>query len=260
MFGLGCAAKWIGMYAGVGLAVLFFMGKYNEISEYSRRIRDFMNKYFWRIVLLCCIFFVVIPLTIYMLSYIPVQAAEGHAKGFKAWWDAQTLMFNYHSGLVAEHPFSSDWWEWPLDIRPVLLYRGYDLPTGMTSSASTMGNPLIWWLSVPSVIAAAVIAWKKRDRRALPVLAAYLSQYVPWMLVPRLVFIYHYFSCVPFAILAIVYVMEYLMENYRHAKYFCYAFTGVCVILFAAFWPVLSGYPVSNDYVNALKWLQSWPF
>lgn len=261
MFGLGCAAKWIGIYAGVGLAFLFFMGKYREVDTYSGSIRGFMNKYFWRIILLCCVFFVVIPLTIYMMSYIPVQAAEGHAKGLKAWWDSQTLMFNYHSGLDATHPFSSDWWQWPLDVMPVLFYRGSDMLGGLSASASTMGNPFIWWLSVPAIIFATVIAYYKKDRRMVPILAAYWSQYLPWILVPRLVFIYHYFSCVPYAIIAIVYVMEYFMETYPKAKWFCYTYAAACGILFILFWPVLSGYPVERNYVtHVLKWFGSWPF
>ena len=261
MFGLGVAAKWIGAYAGAGLAVLFFTAKYHEVDSYARKIKDFMSKYFWKIILLCCVCFVIVPLGIYMLSYIPVQAAEGHAKGLKAWWDAQTLMFNYHSGLEATHPFSSDWWQWPLDVMPVLFYRGSDMLNELSSSASTMGNPFIWWMSVPAVACATVIAWFKKDRRIVPVLVAYWSQYLPWILVSRLVFIYHYFSCVPFAIIAIVYVMEYFMEsNPKYTKY-CYAFTAACGILFIMFWPVLSGYPVERSYVdNVLKWIPSWPF
>ncbi len=261
MFGLGVAAKWIGAYAGAGLAVLFFVGKYQEVDSYSRSVSNFMNKYFWRIIVLCCIFFVAIPLVIYMLSYIPVQAAEGHAKGLKAWWDAQTLMFNYHSGLESTHPFSSDWWQWPLDVMPVLFYRGSDMLGGLSGSASTMGNPFIWWMSVPAVLCATVVAWFKKDRRIVPVLVAYWSQYLPWILVSRLVFIYHYFSCVPFAILSIVYVMEYFVEsNPKYTKY-CYTFVVACGILFVMFWPVLSGYPVDRAYVdNMLKWIPSWPF
>lgn len=261
MFGLGCAAKWIGIYAGLGLAFLFFIGKYKEVDSYSRSIKGFMNKYFWRIILLCCLFFVVIPLTIYMLSYIPVQAAEGHAKGLKAWWDSQTLMFNYHSGLEATHPFASDWWQWPLDVVPVLFYRGSDMLGDLSGSASTMGNPFIWWMTVPAIIFATVIAYYKKDRRMVPVLAAYWSQYLPWILVSRLVFIYHYFSCVPFAIIAIVYVMEYFIETYPKAKRYCYIYAAACGVLFVLFWPVLSGYPVERSYVtNVLKWFGSWPF
>ena len=261
MFGLGVAAKWIGAYAGAGLAVLFFTAKYHEVDSYARKVKDFMSDYFWKIILLCCIFFVIIPLGIYMLSYIPVQAAEGHAKGLKAWWDAQTLMFNYHSGLEATHPFSSDWWQWPLDVIPVLFYRGSDMLNNLSSSASTMGNPFIWWLSLPAIICATVIAWYKKDRRIVPVLVAYWSQYLPWILVSRLVFIYHYFSCVPFAIIAIVYVMEYFIEGNPKYTKCCYAFTAACGILFVMFWPVLSGFPVERSYVdNVLKWIPSWPF
>ena len=37
----------------------------------------------------------------------------------------QQFMFNYHSGLVAEHPYASKWYQWILDIRPILYYLDY---------------------------------------------------------------------------------------------------------------------------------------
>ena len=40
-----------------------------------------------------------------------------------------------------------------------------------------------------------------------------------------------------------------------------YAFTGVSLALFAAFYPVLTGVEVSRNYTwKVLKWFPSWPF
>ena len=48
----------------------------------------------------------------------------------------------------------------------------------------------------------------KYDRKLLVVTAAMVFQYVAWMFITRVVFIYHYFSIVPFLILAIVYIIK----------------------------------------------------
>ena len=40
-----------------------------------------------------------------------------------------------------------------------------------------------------------------------------------------------------------------------------YAFTGLSVVLFAAFYPVLTGLRASVAYTRGfLKWFPSWPF
>ena len=35
-------------------------------------------------------------------------------------------------------------------------------------------------------------------------------------------------------------------------------FVAAAGILFVMFYPVLSGYPITNDYANLIKWLPSW--
>ena len=39
--------------------------------------------------------------------------------------DNQSFMFTYHAGLIAEHPYSSSWWQWLVDARPILYYLEY---------------------------------------------------------------------------------------------------------------------------------------
>lgn len=47
-------------------------------------------------------------------------------KGYPDVWHAmlnnQTYMYNYHSGLEATHPYSSAWYQWPIDYRPLWAY------------------------------------------------------------------------------------------------------------------------------------------
>jgi len=61
---------------------------------------------------------------------------------------------------------------------------------------------------------------------------AIAAQYLPWILVPRIAFIYHFFSIVPFIILSIVYVIKNILEKYPGAKYLVYAYLVVAAVLF----------------------------
>lgn len=282
-FGLGIASKWICLYGGVGLALIFFTTLYKRYKEYSyakRRLRDASVKagkpaverlrYVVRIfpsysrntILWCMLFFIVIPFIIYFLSYIPFMIVPGPGHGPMDVVTYQIHMYNYHKTLKASHPFSSPWWQWPLIIRPVWYYGGQEhLGADKVSSIVAMGNPAIWWTGIPAVFAAAVMSMKNRDSRMYIVLVGLASQYIPWVLVPRLTFMYHFFASVPFVILCIAYVIMRIKERYPHYGYIIYGYMTVVLGVFVMFYPVLSGTVVDKAYVTRfLRWLPSWIF
>jgi len=199
-----------------------------------------------------------IPGIIYILSYIPFMMVPGH--GFKDVFTYQGYMFHFHSTLTAIHPFESPWWSWPFDIRPMVLYSGNDLSPEKVSSIVSMGNPLIWWAGIPAVIFAAVAAINRRDKMMAVVLVAIAFQYIPWALVHRSVFIYHFFSTMPFVILAIVYLIKYILEKYPEIRWGIYIYLGMTAILFIIFYPVISGMEVDRAYFEQLRWLKNWVF
>jgi dolichyl-phosphate-mannose-protein mannosyltransferase len=270
-FGLGVASKWISLYAAAGLALLFLIVKLEEYRDFRRAqsdkrfsgkawVREFVPLYLVGTIMCCIVFFIVIPVIIYLLSYIPFMMVPGEGHGLKNVISYQQHMFNYHNNLVATHPFSSPWWSWPLVLKPIWYYGGSELAQGKASSIVAFGNPAIWWGGVVAALSAAVIAWKKRDRRMLVVYTAMLFQYLPWVFVNRLVFIYHFFSTIPFMILTIVYMIRHLMEKDKDARYIVYAYLAVVAVLFMIFYPVLSGMLVDRSYLDGLRWMKDWVF
>ena len=262
-FGLGAAAKWTCLYAGAGLAVLWAGHWILSFPEHKDTFLRFLKN-----ALFCILFFVLVPCLIYYISYLPYGQSQ-NARIFsreytKLVLDNQSFMFSYHSNIKAEHPYSSRWYQWVLDIRPILYYLEY-LPGGRRVSIAAFVNPMICWgglLSLPVLCYTAAI---RRDRTAAFILVGYASGLVPWMFISRLTFAYHYFASAVFLIPALCYVFR-LMDPYpasqRPARYRLYPvlFTAVCVLLFAVFFPVLCGLPVNNDLATrVLGWLPSWP-
>ena len=84
--GLGCASKWPGAYAGIGLAIIFFITLARRYMEYryallvpssstegishKEVIKTFKSKTI-KTLAFCLLAFVAIPFTIYTMSYIP---------------------------------------------------------------------------------------------------------------------------------------------------------------------------------------------
>lgn len=310
--GLSIASKWTGCYAGVGLALLFFWSLYRRFAQSleargmnarEKGVRTAAAEIYRRplITLACCLaFFVAVPLVIYYVSYIPyflpytpsgvtvkrvIEAAVGDyfSSGFMGG------MLGYHStpGLGMDHPFYSPWYEWPIMVKPMWYYSGA-YRTGSTSQTiEAFGNPVVWWGGLVAMIAVGCV-WllrhfsrgeglllhsRQNDMRPAILLIGFAAQFVPWMLVPRGTYIYHYFPSVPFIILAIALCLDLLADacgrpivigeeralNARRVP----AILTVCVLaaalgLFIAFFPYISGVTASNEWLRAMQWFRGW--
>ena len=99
----------------------------------------------------------------------------------------------------------------------------------------------------------------RRDARPVMLLIAFLAQYLPWVLVPRGTYIYHYFPSVPFIILCMVLMTDYLYSRNRKAARLVWIIVTVLAgVLFIAFFPYISGVRVSTSWLDAMKWLPGW--
>lgn len=265
--GLSWACKWTGIYASIGLCILFFAQVLRRYWEYrhtkgtSQHICDNFKPFFWKTIGFCCVFFIAIPAAIYLLSYIPFSDGTDRTFLVKV-IEAQKTMFSYHHALEAEHPFASTWYQWPIMYRPIWYYSSVigELREGI----SAFGNPLVWWAGIPAAIYMLYLSACKKDKKAAFLLIGYLSQYAPWSLIKRIVFIYHYFPSVPFVVMMIAYAM-YRLANAKQGRWKKQVQAGVWVYvvvaigLFALFYPVLSGAPIHAEYAEKyLKWFDSW--
>ena len=270
--GVAIATKWIGAYAAVGLAVIFFWKLFAELKN-LREDRRAWNIRALDTVFFCLIFFIVLPALIYYLSYYPQLRYEG----VTSIWDMfssqrldrvlqlQESMLSYHAGLGGDtHFFRSPWYQWPVIWWPMWYYSGTAyMPEGMISSISCMGNPAVWWTGLVALIFILIgAAWKRRAPKAwLLVLLGFASQFLPWVLVPRSTFIYHYFASVPFIILCTVLMLDWLRK--RSPKAFQWT-SGVllaaALVLFVAFYPLESGLPVARSYAQYLRWFKWYNF
>jgi hypothetical protein len=259
-FGIGAACKWIALYAGCGMALLVVLRTATELRQ-----RDFpcaweATGFLLRRIAVCLIAFGAVPALIYLLAYLPYLALTGPGHGLADVFRLQAHMLNYHRTLQATHPFSSPWWSWPLDLRPMWMYTGAGLPAGTASTIASFGNPAIFWLGIPAVATAAFLAVRRRDARLGVVLTALLFQYLPWVGIKRLAFIYHFFSTVPFMILCIVATLRSVELRDPRFRAVTWGYMGIAAGLFIIFYPVLSGLQVPQTYVAALRWLPTWLF
>jgi len=274
MFGLGVASKWTGLYAGAGLAILFFISLYKRFMEYRYALahpREIVNGFScqkiiqkfvpntMRTIGFCLLFFVVIPFILYTLSYIPFRE-YGQDGLLTKMWNNQISMYNYHSNLTATHGYSSLWYEWPTMKRPVFYYSKI-LGNDMYQGISAFGNPAVWYTAIPAALYTFYCALRKKCNTASFLSIGLLAQFIPWTFVTRCTFLYHYFPSTPFLIGMICYALASLKKHMpKKAFYLLVTFFLIITIgLFIMFYPVISGMPVSGAYVTKfLRWQDSW--
>ncbi len=257
-FGIGAACKWTCFYAGAGLAVIWLV----------HWLRNFEVKAFFKNCAFCVVFFVIVPAAIYYMSYYPYGQASG-MNGVGMYFtsdyanlvlDNQKFMFSYHSGVHTEHPYSSRWWQWVIDERPILYYLKY-FEDGTRSSFGAFLNPVLCWAGLIAMAMCTVFAIKRRDDVSLFIVIGYLAQLLPWVFITRTTFEYHYFPSSVFLALALARTFRLMKDNTKGWKFNVYGLTGLACALFVVFYPVLSGARVNAQLAsNLLKWLPSWPF
>ena len=236
----------------------YLFAKENPESEKSSEILESFTKNLTYTLAFCIAAFIVIPIIIYLLSYIPYVKCDGG--GLKVILKNQTDMYVYHSKTVLDstHPYSSKWYEWIIMKRPIWYYSGKVTDT-IKEGISAFGNPLVWWTGIPAVIYTIYKAVKYKDSNAIFLVTGYFAQLIPWIFVDRVVFIYHYFPCVPFLVLCIGYSISELYKRSEKTKYAAIVYAAAVIGMFLMFYPVLSGMSVNSAMVDKyLRWFSSW--
>ena len=272
-FGIGAACKWTSIYAGAGLAVLLFgslIARYLEHIRVNERENDADKarvKDFWTLCIKtlawCVLFFIVIPFAIYFGSYAPYyiyasgQSTDYGVSGmFKTFFHYQEFMYNYHSTLNATHPYQSSWYSWPFTLKPMWYFFNSYIAPEQVSTLTASGNPAVWWVSSVGAVA---LLWARLSKsiapdRALQILCVgILANYLPWVLVSRCTFIYHFFATVPFILMATVYALQKLEQKYPEVWFVKWVWVGVAVLLFALLYPGISGLAVPAGWAEFLS-------
>ena len=122
--GLLVSSKWYGVM-GFGVSFVVLILVWLQRVFFDRRPAVWGNPRGFRLDgALATILF--ISATVYALAWVPDLLRQSpdpnEVHNFNDVVYRQYSMFEYHDKLVATHPYSSKWWEWPLDYVPIAYY------------------------------------------------------------------------------------------------------------------------------------------
>lgn len=282
-FALGFSTKWFTIFGALGMLALLLAVRIKDVSKLKGSLGD---KYVAIFNYPAALFlgFVGLAALIYFLTYIPDMLA---GDSFPTILNLQWSMFSFHAGTVTD-PSSSPWWTWPFMFGiNSSVPRWFDvsyLPNNMISTITVLGNPVVWWVgfglmlvlteqaihgrelaaSLWSRIAnssarkSASISAKGWDLPAIFIVVVFFFSWLPYVIISRATYIYHFYLSVPLICLAITYFINKYW-NTRDGKIAAIAIFAGAAAAFALFYPVISGAPVSSSFIHSyLKWFPSW--
>jgi dolichyl-phosphate-mannose-protein mannosyltransferase len=195
----------------------------------------------------------VLPLAVYLASYIPFFAV-GHTPS--EWVELQKQIYYYHTRLEATHTYQSRWWQWPLALRPVWYWLG----SGSEGVARIYGshNPFLVWLYLPAVTWLLTRTSEVRRPLALVLAIGFFGQWLPWALVPRIAFAYHFLPSVPWGALSVGSLVVWAWRKGAAWRATAIAYVAIVVAAFVFFYPIWTGLPLTPQAFEWRIWLESW--
>ena len=192
-FGCAFATKWSGAFGGFGLAILFF--RYLQ----KKKFKNLCEKNFIKWILRGCLCFILIPAAIYCGSYLLFPNTT-KAHDLNDVFEQSLSLFRYHASENTPHPYSSNWYTWPIALKPIF----YDYNSNDKTEIYLIANYVIAYVSVIALLASIYVGIAKKDRMSTYIVLAFLSLWLPYAFVSRPMFLYHYLPASVFAVLAIV--------------------------------------------------------
>jgi dolichyl-phosphate-mannose--protein O-mannosyl transferase len=241
--GLAIATKWNAAYPSlcVGLVVLWVAVRRSAPGTRARAVAGILAA------------LGLLPALVYLAAYVPFFAT-GHTIG--QFVELQHQIYHYHTTLRATHTYQSRWWEWPLLLRPLWYHVAYGPST--VANVYAQGNPLLVWLFVPAVLWLSRQWWRERNPALITLTIGFFGQWLPWALVSRIAFIYHFLPAVPFGVLAIATVVARLWGGRPAARAAAFGYVALVAAAFVFFHPIYAAVPLTPAELAARIWFPRW--
>ncbi|HET6275864.1 MAG TPA: phospholipid carrier-dependent glycosyltransferase [Candidatus Cybelea sp.] len=218
---------------------------------------------------------VFISATVYALVWVPDVARHspdpGEVHNLNDVVYRQYSMYEYHHNLVATHPYSSRWFEWPVDYVPIAyFYQDHRKDPSNSNGCciyeiTSLPNPVILWFGLVCVPWVAVLAWRERNKAYALIVLTYLLQWLPWIGSPRLTFAYHFYVDIPLICICNVIVLQRLWQwsgRHENARWIgglgVAAYVAAAAASFVFFYPILAAHPISWSAWHARMWFPTW--
>ena len=221
-------------------------------------------------------YFLAVPLLVYVVIYIP-DLQFNTEYGFL---EKHQQQVGFHQIMVEEneHPYCSKWYSWPFMIRPIGYFfsssdaiDAFGNKIMLFKDVHLFPNPFLYWFSTIAILTMLVqwlkLLWRWINQGIVShkfylfmfILLGYFANLLPWALVSRCLFLYHYQPASVFAFLALAWYLTQLTrsESLKY-KFLAWGILTIIVVSFIYWLPIQLGIDLESDAFSRRMWFQSW--
>jgi dolichyl-phosphate-mannose-protein mannosyltransferase len=158
---------------------------------------------------------------------------------------------------MAEHTYSSQWWQWIIDERPIWYL--YEEAEGAIRGVVLLGNPIIMWGGLAAMVISVIIGIRQRNWALFVPTGLWMVGVDIWAVLPKKVTFYHHYLIPSFFLtIALAAAIDYLWL--RDRKYAAPALLLIAILaVFVDFYPIIAALPLGGPQAfNHWMWLDSW--
>ena len=192
----------------------------------------------------------------YVATFIPATLYTSEPLNLLRLPHYHANMYALQTQVLPKHTYQSNWWTWPLMIRPIWYL--YEPVHGVQRGVWLIANPAIAWGGLIAVAYCLWQGWRARSRRLLAAGGLWLASLAMWAAIPKsLGFYYYYYPSTIWLTVALAVALD--RADPGGAKRWDEWYLTISLALFAYFWPVLSAAPLNGpDAFHRWTWFDSW--
>ena len=165
-------------------------------------------------------------------------------------------LYRSNTRLGASHPYTSQWFQWPFMNKPIYYWNDSTSSSQVSSKIYFLGNPLIYWLTTIAVIYFVINFRKFKNSPRFLLITSYFLNWLPFIFIGRVMFLYHYMTALVFAILILAYSLD--KSKIGNKKIVFNTILTGSIILFLFFSPLTYGLTIPEWYYKLTVWLPEW--
>jgi hypothetical protein len=229
------------------------------------------------------LYFGVLPAIVYRIQWIPHLQISSDFN----FWEVHRQIWSYNTNLGAGkdvHPYCSTWNTWPWLIRPIAyFFKEIKTPSeanlfGLSSrqlpriyDVHAIGNPFLWWFSSLAVLGLILVLYfsftsRRNELFRTPeqdilvyLLVSYGANWLPWSLVSRCLYLYHYMPASLFSFFALGWCIDRgIRSTDRFWQLMGWGSFALIGFSFLYWLPIYLGLSLPPANFHQRMWFQSW--
>lgn len=224
--GASLAVKWDGIYMSISILIIFIVSCFINNKYYNRHGNWY--EYRMRIIGKGILYLIVMPIIIYILTYIPDMVENPSLRNPKVFLDAQYALYKARQEMLMPHTFM---WYYT--------------------------NPFLWWTGIIGVFYCILKTVFDKEIKCFYIILPIVASLIPYIVASQIKLVCYDSMIIPFLILAMVSWLKSIREKWG-IKGHIIGYCLVVILVFIALYPIYIGRSSIEGYIDLIQQLPSY--